>query len=120
MQQLHWCASDAHHTGCSSRKSLTRVTVKCMQLKLARLQKREADLRKRMLNVVAAYNVAVEGHGARTQAVAEKIIQDDHRAVRATDKMSAKVMGISRVYDLQALRCGRMRMGSMRAASHSL
>lgn len=43
-----------------------------LQLQLARVQRREADLRKRMVNVVAAYNVAMEGHAARTAAVAEK------------------------------------------------
>jgi len=34
--------------------------------------RRQTDLRKRMANVVEAYNVAVEGFEARTKAVAEK------------------------------------------------
>ena len=42
------------------------------QVQLERAKQREADLRKRMVNVVNAYNVAVEGFDTRTKAVAEK------------------------------------------------
>lgn len=52
--------------------SICEVAAKFAQVRLKRVQRREGDLRKRMLNVVAAYNVALEGHEARTQAVAEK------------------------------------------------
>lgn len=43
-----------------------------LQLQLQRVLRRQTDLRKRMANVVEAYNVAVEGFEARTKAVAEK------------------------------------------------
>jgi hypothetical protein len=62
VQRLHACF----------RKLDTRLGVVVLQLQLARVQRREADLRKRMLNVVAAHNVALEGFEARTKAVAEK------------------------------------------------
>lgn len=43
-----------------------------LQLRKGQVDRRERDLRSRMTNVVAAYNIALEGLEQRNKAIAEK------------------------------------------------
>jgi hypothetical protein len=62
--------------------------VAALQLQMARAKRQEADLRKRMVNVLAAHNTAVEGADARRMAVIEKtkmiIARSEHEDQHAT------------------------------------
>ncbi len=72
--------AEGYHSGCEDlgEVDITRLcdlhfaACPSLQLQLEKVKRREADLRKRMVNVVEAFNVALEGYESRTRSLAEK------------------------------------------------